>query len=662
MDVSQDTARRVRNALDRFWWQPPDRELLAMLRERDMERNRSNIRWGLWAAVISYIVYGILDGLLLPDVAERVIATRLVLGAGFLIGIELCIRLGVRQMSLHIVAASAIVIGGIGWFYQAIGTTHQVALSYFLVFGTLFVLGSNLFFNFNVWLALVASTTITVFFIAAALVSVEMSRSGEITLVVFFLNCLVLSLYLSMRLRLERYQTFVQSLQARIQEEVAIEQGRMLNEMANTDPLTGLKNRRAIIRDFQAMWKTLALGEQQIGMVLVDIDFFKRFNDHLGHQAGDDCLLRIAGALTKAAAAFDGVAGRHGGEEFIVICTANDEGALVDLARHVCQSVEALKIVHPARDDGRAFVTISAGASMSKLGARPDFNGLLHEADRALYAAKFAGRAQFSVFDAEFAADDRSAHNLTHLLKEARSKQLVSAVCQPIEDLRTGKLFGYETLMRLSDYDGTMISPNVFIAEAEKNGTIIDLGQWIIECACEDLAVLERDVVISVNVSGVQLATTGFPLQVADTVARYDLAPNRLALEITEGMDIFAEAQALKNVEELRRFGVQIWLDDFGTGFAGLAWLRQFEFDVVKIDRAFLQDCHSAHGVRMLQDMVQLLRNRGIRVLVEGVETSEQKQLLNHMDVDLAQGFGIGEPRRRHSERYAARRRVPGKA
>lgn len=198
--------------------------------------------------------------------------------------------------------------------------------------------------------------------------------------------------------------------------------------------------------------------------------------------------------------------------------------------------------------------------------------------------------------------------------------------------------------MRLRDFDGSVISPAVFIPLAEQTGAINQLGRWAIERACRDMVENDLGNVVSVNVSAIQLKAAGFPAQVAEVISQYAVAPHKLALEVTEGIDIALETQAQKNIEQLRSLGVQIWLDDFGTGFAGLAWLRRFDFDVVKIDRAFLHDSEGLQGSNMLSDIVRLLRNRGVTVLVEGVETAQQVELLKRLGVNTMQGFYLGRP------------------
>lgn len=642
--LDNDVARRVRLAIRKSWWEPADPLLQGMLFDKEASGNRRVVRWGIWAAVLSHVVYGFLDRILIPDVATQAIATRVVAGVFFLALVEFCLWRGVSRAVLHLVAASAIVAGGVTWLFAAIGTTHQLSLSYYIVCGTIFILGTNLFFSFRLGLSVIASTIIAATYCGVIAFGLQAGMSARLALIVFFVNSLVLSLYLSWRLGLEKYHAFLHSLQAQIQEKVAIENGQKLHEIANTDHLTGLRNRRAIVREFQDMRRNWAADEQQIGVILADVDYFKKYNDRLGHQAGDDCLVRLARVFSETAEANGAIAGRHGGEEFIFLCKVKSAGDLARIAADLCNAVKDLAIEHPDRSDGLHVITISAGASISRADTSLELDILLQEADRALYSAKFAGRAMVTVFDPDNADSDFSSQNLADLLKQAQSKNLVSTVYQPIKEMESGRTIGFETLMRLRDFDGSVISPNVFIPEAEKTGAIVELGYWVIERALKDIRTLDPDGIVSVNVSGVQLKSPGFPLRVAEIVGREGVAPSRLALEITEGMDIFLEPQALKSVVELRGFGLQIWLDDFGTGFAGLACLREYEFDLIKIDKGFLQDSQTEAGLLMLQDIVDLVHHRGIAVLVEGVEAAEQELLLERLNVEYVQGYLVGRP------------------
>jgi len=213
-----------------------------------------------------------------------------------------------------------------------------------------------------------------------------------------------------------------------------------------------------------------------------------------------------------------------------------------------------------------AIVTISAGAALTRASKPADFRILIQQADRALYASKFAGRATFTIYDPNTAAFNRSAENISDLLKVAVARQLVSVVYQPIYGVESDNLVGYEALMRLRDFDGRTISPDVFIPVAEQTGSIVDLGRWVIDRACHDMIEQGLGSVVSVNVSTVQLKAPDFALRVAETLGAHGMQPGKLALEITESVDLVPEAQAVRNIEEVRKLGVKVWLAGFGTG------------------------------------------------------------------------------------------------
>ncbi len=198
--------------------------------------------------------------------------------------------------------------------------------------------------------------------------------------------------------------------------------------------------------------------------------------------------------------------------------------------------------------------------------------------------------------------------------------------------------------MRLSMPDGTAVPPSMFIPVAERTGMILELGRWALETACHQLASNDLIRTISVNVSPVQLKAPGFAASVAAALVESGVAGNRLAFEITEGLEMEMHSDVLRCISDLRLLGTKIWLDDFGTGFAGLSWLRLIDCDVVKIDRSFLHDCLSPRGRAMFRDIVGLLRNRGPKILVEGVECEDQMELLRRLNIDQAQGFHVGRP------------------
>lgn len=215
---------------------------------------------------------------------------------------------------------------------------------------------------------------------------------------------------------------------------------------------------------------------------------------------------------------------------------------------------------------------------------------------------------------------------------------------QPIIDMTDGSIHAVEALMRLHGADGKSISPAVFIPVAERTGMIVELGRWALRTACVEILTAGLADRVSVNVSAVQLRAAGFPLYVASLLGELGLQPSAVSLEITEGIDISSENQIQEAVLALKALGVQIWLDDFGTGYAGLGWLQLIDFDVVKVDRSFLHRSGTAEGARFIGDILQLLRNRNVSIVVEGVETEEQLAFLSANNVPNAQGYFLSRP------------------
>jgi EAL domain-containing protein (putative c-di-GMP-specific phosphodiesterase class I) len=248
------------------------------------------------------------------------------------------------------------------------------------------------------------------------------------------------------------------------------------------------------------------------------------------------------------------------------------------------------------------------------------------------------------LFDPNDPQSSDESENVAALLKIAIDQHLVSLVYQPIRNVASGRVEAVEALMRLRMLDGTAVTPSLFIPVAERTGAILELGRWAIRTVCRELLVNDHVPVVSVNVSPLQLKTPGFAASVAAILGETGVGGGRLALEITEGLEMEMHSDILRCISDLKTLGIKIWLDDFGTGFAGLSWLRLIDFDTVKIDRSFLHDCGTPRGRAMLQDIIGLVRNRGHNILVEGVETDEQLRLMQEFRIDQVQGYYVGRP------------------
>ncbi len=604
---------------------------------------RDHLRRGLWIGTLAYISFSLADIILIPDVAMQAIITRLAVAATVVVLFELLCRLGARPIWLEILCASAMVAGYAVWLIPALHTQEVENFSYFIIFGSIFMMGANLFFNLRFAISLVASAVILVaFFVALALTTG--SFAYRFALSSFYLACFVFTCYVNLKLNIERFSVFLNALEARLQQRAADERGEALYRLSRADPLTGLHNRRAIDERMRALWTDFEERRAHFSVLLVDVDFFKRFNDFYGHQEGDRCLIDVATALRGPIEKRGAMIGRYGGEEFIVLAAISQKDELEAFAEEIRRTVEALALPHEQRRDGTVIVTVSVGASIVRCHEGSKLEHTIYEADRALYLAKATGRNCIRIFDpADFEGIDDS-ENIAALLRIALQKDLVSLVYQPIEDVMSGDVVAAEALMRLRSLDGLAISPAQFIPVAERTGAIIELGRWCIETVCRDLLLRSDIQIATVNVSPLQLKMPGFAASVASILVKTGVAGNRLAFEITEGMEMEIHSDIIHCIHDLRFLGIEIWLDDFGTGFAGLSWLRLIEFDTVKIDRSFLHDAGTERGRAMLNDIIRLLRKRGPKILEEGVESRAQLELVREFGIDTVQGYLLGRP------------------
>lgn len=622
---------------------PLSRKLHALYLEDAEETRRHAARQGLWIAVATYLLFSALDVLLIPDVAAYAVATRFTIGILALATIEIQYRTNARAEWLDITCAAALVSGYIGWLVPAIVTEHSQSFSYFMVFGSTFMMGANLFFKFQFRLSLLASLIILAAFFVALWIF-PASNSYRIAFGTFYISCFTFTGYVNWRLTQERFNVFLNALEAKHQQREAMERGNALLRLSRTDPLTGLDNRRAVDEKLRDYWHDWQQFGTSFAALLIDVDFFKKFNDCYGHQEGDRCLVLVANALGELVQEHNGSIGRYGGEEFIVLAPAKTEKEVAELAESIRRTVETLGLVHDQRRDGMSVVTVSVGAALTRNQSGAKLEKIIHEADRALYLAKANGRNCARVFDPNDPQSGDESENIAALLKIAIAQNLVSLVYQPIQEVASGQVVAVEALMRLRMLDGTSVPPSLFIPVAERTGAILELGRWAIRTVCRELLVDNHVRVVSVNVSPIQLKTPGFATSVAAILGETGVSGNRLAFEITEGLEMEMHSDILRCITDLKLLGIKIWLDDFGTGFAGLSWLRLIDFDTVKIDRSFLHDCAAPRGRAMLQDIIGLIRNRGHKILVEGVESDDQLALMREFGIDQVQGFHVGRP------------------
>ncbi|WHO72950.1 bifunctional diguanylate cyclase/phosphodiesterase [Rhizobium sp. BT03] len=619
-------------------------EQLRLLYKQESESGRTSAtRKGLWIAVATYLAYSFTDYLFIGDVVRYTIAGRLAVGVTALCMLELLLYCKAKADTIDMAAAVSVLAAYLVWLLTGQMTTIRDAFSYYMVFGAIFMMSVNLFFSFRFPVALAASATNVLIFIGALYLFVPMLLLHKLILGAFCISCFIFTSYVNLQLNRERYKVFLNALEASLQQAAADERGKALLHLSNTDSLTGLENRRAIDQRLRDHWQRWQDHRARFAVLLIDVDYFKRYNDCYGHQEGDRCLVAVSELLQSVASSWGAVIGRYGGEEFLVVTPMPSLERATELAEAMCAAVRALAWPHEHRRDGTTVITVSVGLSYTRDQTK-QVDKVIHEADRALYAAKATGRNSLVVFDPDDPHCSDDSEDIATTLKIALEHGLVSLVYQPIRNVQTGKTDAVEALMRLRMLDGTPVAPAIFIPVAERTGSIIELGRWAIRTVCRDLLATDLVQVASVNVSPIELKMPGFASYVAATLAEFGVTGARLAFEITEGMELEIDQDVVRCISDLRKLGAQVWLDDFGTGFAGLSWLRLIEFDTIKIDRSFLHDCSTERGKRMLLDIISLLRNRGVRILIEGVETIEHQRLMQQYGINQLQGYYIGRP------------------
>jgi len=417
-------------------------------------------------------------------------------------------------------------------------------------------------------------------------------------------------------------------------------------ELANRalhDPLTGLANRFLV-----QQWLSSALLEhlgRDVGVLYCDLDRFKVVNDSLGHGAGDDVLVEAAARLCSAVRPED-LVGRVGGDEFVVVCERlNGPDDLVRLANRLADVLDEPIVI----GEHSHTVTISIGAAV---GRSPDSaDEMLQRADMALLRAKRMGRARVELFDG---AVDRIATRddleLEEQLRASVDTGQLRAYYQPILSLADRRLAGHEALLRWDHPQKGLLAPDRFLDIAESTGLIRSLGWWMLGQACRDAAIETGGVGsdnswVAVNASPIQLTRMDVYDVVMDALAKSQLPPHKLHLEITETALMTASQTLVGELRRLREAGVGVVLDDFGTGFSSLSLLRDFPVSMVKIDKSFITPLLEDPGaLAIVRAVLSMCRDLGIPVVAEGVETEAQADRLAELGCSHVQGYLFGRP------------------
>ena len=406
--------------------------------------------------------------------------------------------------------------------------------------------------------------------------------------------------------------------------------------LAEHDHLTGLPNRANFLRTLDKL--TSAGG--QTAVFLLDLDKFKGVNDTSGHAAGDQMLQEVAGRLKSEIGEGDVVA-RLGGDEFAVVqrLDSSSHDDAVSLALRLIDVV-----TRPYELDGLpARVGLSIGVARSPEQGR-DSADLLKKADIALYVVKSEGRNGFRIYDAEMSRIAEGQKRLEEEFRKAVEREEFELFYQPILDVANEAICGAEALVRWNHPRRGIVLPDQFIPLAEETGLIIPLGEWILRQACKEAATWPAHFKLSVNLSVHQFKANLVEV-VFSALMKSGLSPERLELEITETALLDSQAEYLQILRQLKNMGITVVLDDFGTGYSSAAYLTQFPFDKIKIDKTFVEGMSRRREcVAVIASILALARGLDIAVTAEGVETPEQLRKLRSEGVNYAQGFLIGHP------------------
>ena len=427
----------------------------------------------------------------------------------------------------------------------------------------------------------------------------------------------------------------------------ARQQAETLAKMARTDALTGLPNRHWLNQHLLGVLENAESTNTKVALLYLDLDNFKHINDALGHRTGDDVLVAIARTLSEAIGGQDRLA-RIGGDEFTVLLDQLGDDAEVQAARVANRLIEAIQEMS-AGSPWRAFnLRASAGISLYPDDAR-DVEGLLLAADIAMYEAKSEGKAQARHYDETYAHRIRERITIEQALEAAIRREEFVIYYQPRTDVRSGEMTGMEALIRWRHPERGLLSPVEFIGVAEQTGLIVPIGEYVVRKVCAQIAEWRTEGLsvkpVSVNVSALQLKGEGLRQTLVESLQKNDLPTELIAFELTESSMLDEAGIAQSELRKFREMGVELEIDDFGTGYSSLSKLQSLEIDVLKIDQSFVRRLGKDPQANTLcETMVSIGRSLDISVVAEGVETTEQLQLLQGMGVDQIQGYLVSPP------------------
>lgn len=410
--------------------------------------------------------------------------------------------------------------------------------------------------------------------------------------------------------------------------------------LAYHDALTGLPNRAVFAERLGETISDAAAAGEPVAVLCIDLDGFKAVNDLYGHAAGDELLVEVAQCL-QTVAGQDHLAARLGGDEFAIVQRGIDQPYQANiLGKRVLEALSG----HFDLDGRKVGISCSIGIALFPQDAATP-GDLVKNADMALYRAKADGRGTARFYESRMDEAVRQRRLLESDLHQAIDRGETKIHYQPLADLESGRILGFEALVRWDHPERGEIPPALFVPVAEESGFIATLGAWVLRRACAEAATWQESLRVSVNLSPVQFVHGDLAAEVESILRETGLDPSRLDLEITEGLLIEDSDRALAILRRLKALGVKISMDDFGTGYSSLSYFRIFPFDKVKIDQSFVRDMiDNPQALAIVRSVIGLGQGLGMPVVAEGVETQAQFDALIAEGCDQAQGYLISRP------------------
>lgn len=418
-----------------------------------------------------------------------------------------------------------------------------------------------------------------------------------------------------------------------------------LKYMAYYDQLTGIYNRNYFLTRLQELIGKADKYTCPLSLMMLDIDHFKKVNDTLGLVLGDE-LITLIGLFLKTFETEDVIIGRYGADVFVIAML--DPYGFSSSAYIYDKIKQRLKKPFILSNGEEFIVSMSFGVAEYPEGGENSML-LLKNAELSMYKAKEKNRGSISYFDKKTLEEFESSVLWERRLKSAIENESFELYYQPQFDAVTGELRGAEALVRWIDNDGSLISPGLFIPIAEKNGDILQIGEWVLNSALKSLSEWKHkyafDGIISINLSAIQLRKENYEQHIMELLNKYDIVPTQIELEITESVLIDDHKQIMERLAFLRQQGIRVSLDDFGTGFSSLSYLKDLPIDTLKIDKSFVDTVISDESTGIItESVVNMVRRLGLSTVAEGVENEQQYEWLRSIHCDTIQGYLLGKP------------------